>query len=121
MACEIADLMFGVKNKIAILREKSYANYFNALGQNRFSIDLAISPDNEIATIVKRSVTIGGLTDFVSCINDRIKIVGFRCVKGGLLIDVPVKFVTNILHNIPTAVLFITRNGNSFIPRKMTF
>lgn len=117
VACQIADFVFGVETKIAKINQKSYFDHTNLFGKNKFAIEFVVSPDIEISSIIKQSISVHGALDFISCMDDQIKIIGIQCAKRSVFSNIPMKFLPNILHNIQIVILFIERNNISFIPQ----
>jgi trk system potassium uptake protein TrkA len=120
VACQIANFIFGVETKIAMLSNKSYMMNSKLFGKNKFAIDMKASPEIEISSIIRRSLSVYGALDVISCINNKLRIVGVQCTRKTSFINAPIKFVQNVSNNIPIAILFIERNGKSFIPQKST-
>lgn len=118
VSCQIVNFMFGVESKIARINKKSYFEHTNIFDKNKFSIDLIASPDIEISSIIKRSISVSGALDFISCMEDKLKIIGVQCTKNCAFVNIPLKFLSNVSNDVEIAVLFIEKNNTSFIPQK---
>ncbi|MDR0552924.1 MAG: Trk system potassium transporter TrkA [Holosporales bacterium] len=120
VACQIASFIFGVETKIAVLSNKSYIMNAKLFGKNKFAIDMKASPEIEISSIIVRSLSVYGALDVISCIDNRLRIVGVQCTRKTSFINAPIRSIHNVSNNAPIAILFIERDGKSFIPRKTT-
>ncbi len=117
VACQISDFMFGTETKIARISNKAYFEH-NILGKNKLTVDMMASPELEIASIIKRSISIHGALDVISCLDDKIRIVCAQCQKTSEFVNIPLKFISTITNDFPMAILFIQRDNISFIPDK---
>ena len=119
VACQIADFMFKTEMKIARISNKFYlAEMYNIFGKNKLSVDLIASPAIEVSSIIRRGVSTYGAIDIIQCMNDKLKIVGIKCSGYSAFVNVPMKFIQNVSSGLDMAVLFIERNGKSFLPCK---
>lgn len=118
IACDIAHSMFNVKTKIARVREKSYADahidFFSHPEQK--SIDHIISPENEVAMALYRSLQISGANDVISLFNDSIKLIGIRCPSRAPALNTPLRLLPSLFPDIDITVITIQRDGEFFIP-----
>jgi trk system potassium uptake protein TrkA len=76
------------------------------------------SPEIEIASAVKRSVSVHGALDVISCLEDKIRVVGVQCTKNSSLVNIPIKLASNISNDLQIVILFIERDNKAFIPGK---
>ena len=118
IACQLADFLYQTETKIARISRKSYFSNSEIFAKNRFQIDLIVSPEIEIAEVIKRSISIPGALDVISCVNDKIRIIGVICKKGAPVADMQLKYIPSISKNLEMPILYIDRNKEAVIPTK---
>ena len=79
--CQIADFMFHVPTKIARIGKKSYFAGYNLFENERFPIDFVVSPALEVTKMVHRIVSVPGTIDVISCIDNKLRVIGVICKK----------------------------------------
>jgi trk system potassium uptake protein TrkA len=72
----------------------------------------------EIASTIKRSVSVHGALDVITCLDDKIRIVGVQCTKKSAFANIPIRFVSNVSSGLHIAILLIERENQVFIPGK---
>jgi trk system potassium uptake protein TrkA len=118
VACQISSFMFGVEAKIARISDQSYFRHISLFGKNRFAIDMIVSPEVEIASTIKRSVSVHGALDVIPCLDDKIRIIGVQCTKKSVFANIQIRFVSNVSNGLHIAILLIERENQVFIPGK---
>jgi trk system potassium uptake protein len=118
VACEVANSLFSVPKKIARIRNKSYLapSLHWLFNHDRLSIDHIISPENEVAQSISRSLQITGAFDVKSINHDDVKIVGIRCDHPSIILNTPLKFIPSLFANLEFVIACIYRRGTLFIP-----
>lgn len=117
-SCQIADFMFSVNTKIARISKKSYFGGDNLFENERFPIDLAVSPAFEVTKMVRRIISVPGTIDVVSCINNKIRVIGIICKKGSPITDIQLRYIQSVDPKSIIAILAIKRVDQWFIPDK---
>lgn len=118
VACQISSFMFETEIKIARISNQSYFRHSSLFGKNRFAIDMIVSPEIEIASTIKRSVSVHGVLDVIPCLDDKIRIIGVRCTKKSAFVNIPIRFVSNASNGLHIVILLIERENRVFIPGK---
>ncbi|MDR1234185.1 MAG: Trk system potassium transporter TrkA [Holosporales bacterium] len=118
-SCQIADFMFGIETKIARINKKSYFRNGDIFSHGKFPVDVVVSPEIEISDIVKRSISIPGAIDVLTCMGNAIKIIGIVCRGTAPIVNVPLKFLTSVTDDLEIAIVGIRRGrGNIIIPNR---
>lgn len=117
-ACQISDFIFNIKTKIARIGKKSYFDGYNLFENDRFPIDLAVSPEFEVTKMVRRIVSVPGTIDVVSCINDKLRVIGVICKRSSPITDIQLRYIQSIDPKTTIAVLCIKRANQWIIPNK---
>ena len=118
VACQLADFLFQTETKIARISRKSYFDNGEIFSKDNFPIDLAVSPEFEIAYVIKRSISIPGALDVVSCANDKVRIIGVVCKKYSAVANMQLKYLPSITKGFDIAILYIDRNDETILPSK---
>ncbi|MDR3031181.1 MAG: Trk system potassium transporter TrkA [Holosporales bacterium] len=121
IACEIANLMFQTPFKISRISGRSYYDNKDIFYRDKFSLDLAIFPDIEIAETIKKSILIPEALNVVSCFNDTFKIVGVICRKNSPLAGAQLRQIRDIVKDLEIAIICICRGVDLIIPTKSDF
>lgn len=119
VACEVANSLYGVKTKIARLRHQSYLDPHwrdHLFSPEKLAIDVTISPEVEVARTIARSVQVPGASEVISLLANRLKVIGIRCQRAAAALNTPLRLLPTSFPKLTFVVLFISRNGNDFIP-----
>ena len=116
--CQIADFMFNVSTKIARIGKKSYFDCGNFFANERFPIDLAVSPALEVTKMVRRIVSVPGTIDVVSCIDNKLRVIDVICKKGSPIANIQLKYIQTVDPKSTIAILVIKRAEQWIIPNK---
>ena len=118
-SCQIAKFMFQTETKIARISKRSYFNNGAIFEKNKLPIDLVVSPEFEIANVIKRGISIPGALDVISCVNDKLKIIGIICKKNAPIVNMKLKYISTISKSFDIAILYIKRSdSDSILPGK---
>lgn len=118
VSCQIAEFMFQTETKIARISRKAYFSNGELFVKDKFPIDLIVCPEFEIADAVKRSISIPGALDVVSCANDKVRIIGVICKKSSPIANMQLKYIQTIAKNFDISVLYIDRAKEPILPSK---
>jgi len=118
VACQIADSIFNIPKKIARIRQQDYLkeNWKN----NSLSIDTIISPEFEVANAISRRLHAPGAFDMVELSDDRIRLIGLKCVDNAPILNKQIKTITSEYPDLLSNILVIIRNDEYFIPNSKT-
>ena len=118
-ACQIAEFMFKTETKIARINKKSYFTNDNLFEKGKFAIDFVVSPSFEIFKMIRRSISIPGAIDVISCVNNKLRVIGIICKKGAPIADIQLKYIQSVDKDSNLAILYIKKaNGQKILPGK---
>jgi trk system potassium uptake protein TrkA len=120
VACRVAQSLFGVPMKIARIRHKGYLDplWSDLYGPDHFPIDVIISPEDEVAMAIARSLRVYGAFDVVSMGSGLVKVIGVRCGNHAPLINTPIRYLNTLAPDVSLMVAAIVRENQSFFPRE---
>jgi trk system potassium uptake protein TrkA len=118
VACEVAQAVFSVPKRIARIRSQSYLApvYGGLFGNSRMAIDVAISPEIEVARAVARRLLVPGAFDLIPLAQGKVQLVGVHCDPTCPVIDTPLRQLTGLFPDLSLEIVAIQRAGRSFIP-----
>ena len=118
VACEMADALFNVPKKIARIRNQAYLDprWSGIFKQNNLAIDVAISPEVEVAKAISRSLRVPGAIDVIPLEEGRLKIVGVRMTATTPVVNTPLSHLTNLFPKLHMNVVGLVRGEKSWIP-----
>ncbi len=116
--CQIADFMFHVPTKIARIGKKSYFAGYNLFENERFPIDFVVSPALEVTKMVHRIVSVPGTIDVISCIDNKLRVIGVICKKCSPITDIQLKYIQTVDPKSILAILTIKRADQWILPNK---
>lgn len=115
VACMLAD-KFGVKRKIARIRNQEYADANAVLTAEQLGIDLIINPEletaHEIVWLLKRSEA----TDVIEFADGAIQLVGLRLDANAKIISRTLNEVSKSMPDLTYRTVAISRGGRTIIP-----
>lgn len=118
-ACQLADILFKVPIKIARINNQSYFSNADIFNSDNLNIDFAVSPFFEVSKLVKRSISIPGALDVVSCVDNKLQVIGVVCKKGAPIADIQLKYLPTIDKDALIAILYLKKqNGHTVFPGK---
>lgn len=115
--CQIASFLFKVPIKIARIRAQSYLHpeYNSLFSQDKFSIDVIISPEIELADMIFKRLTLQDARDVVSFSNNKIIALGLECLDNCPVLGTPLRRLTELFPDIETTVVALTREAKTQI------
>jgi trk system potassium uptake protein TrkA len=118
MACQIVDVLFKVKTKIARIRNQSYLHpaWSHLFEKGSLGIDVVISPEIEVARAISRSLTVPGAFDIIPLAYGLVKIIGVRCTSETPLINTPISHINSLFKDLDITILGLARDDRRFIP-----
>ena len=125
VACEVAWALFKTRTKIARIRSRDYTakpELFVSTEQAApstfagFAIDMYLSPEDIVTDYIERLIRYPGALQVVDFANGRVRLVGLRAVKGGLLVGHPLRDLRQHMPKTDARVAAIYRRGESIDP-----
>lgn len=120
VACEVAHALFKTPLKIARIRHQSYLHdrWDPLFQREHVSIDAVISPEQEVAHAITKSIRYLGAFDILSVANDKLQIVGVKCSSENELINTPLKHLSTVTQGINIFIAAIIRDNETLIMPK---
>lgn len=118
VACEVAHSLFKVETKIARIRNQQYLSplWSELFAPPNLSIDVIISPENEVAKAISRSLQVGGAFDVIPLSGGFVNVVGLRCVDHASVSNTPIRLIPNLVTQFQFVIVCIVRGDSKFIP-----
>jgi len=116
VACEVAFTLFRTPTKIARLRANEYASRAELFRTDGLSVDVIISPEQLVTEYVERLIHHPGTLQVLDFADGRVRLVGVRARRGGLLIGHPLRDLPKHLSNTELRVVAIYRDGRAVPP-----
>src|SRR5579863_7530298 len=116
MACEVAFTLFRTPTKIARIRAAEYTDRPELFGADALSVDVFISPEQLVTEYVERLIHHPGTLQVLDFADGRVRLVGVRARKGGLLVGHGLRELSEHLPSLEVRVVAIYRDGRSVAP-----
>jgi len=112
VACQVAHSLFQVPLKIARIREQSYLDpaWSNLFSREHLPIDVIISPEVEVARAITRRLKVPGAFEMIPLADDKVRLLGVRCLSNCPLINTPIKQLTQIFPDLNIIIVGIVRD-----------
>jgi trk system potassium uptake protein TrkA len=81
-----------------------------------FAVDMYLSPEESVTAYIERLVRYPGALQVVDFAESRVRIVGLRAVRGGLLVGQPIRAIRQHIPQVDARVAAIYRGGHSIPP-----
>ena len=120
MACEVAYTLYRTPKKIARIRSSEYTRHPKLFSAEALSVDVWISPEQLVTEYVERLIRYPGSLQVLDFANGRVRLVGLKARKGGLLVGQQLLNLREHLPNTEGRVVAIFRAGRSVIPEGST-
>jgi trk system potassium uptake protein TrkA len=120
VACQIAYSLFGINKKIARIRHKSYlkpARKKLFLPQN-LSIDVVISPEEEVAKSIAHSLSTGGALEVVALAEGDLTLLAVYCTAQAPVVNTPLRHLMTIAPSLFITIVAIVRKDKIFFPQE---
>lgn len=116
--CEIAHALYGIKNKIARVRNHTYLDprWAQIFNQKYLAVDHVISPEAEIAKAVCDSLTVPGAFVVYFLADNQVKVVGVKCRSDAPVVNTPIERIPSLFPQIELTVLGLSRDETHIIP-----
>ncbi|HUA88189.1 MAG TPA: Trk system potassium transporter TrkA [Steroidobacteraceae bacterium] len=115
-ACDVAFTLFRTPTKIARLRAPEYTSRPELFRTDGLSVDVIISPEQLVTEYVERLIHQPGTLQVLDFADGKVRLVGVRTRRGGLLVGHPLRELPQHLPNMELRVVAIYRDGRSVQP-----
>jgi len=116
MACEVAYTLFRTPTKIARIRAAEYTSRPELFSEEALSVDVFISPEQLVTEYIERLIRHPGALQVLDFADGKVRLVGVRALKNGLLVNHCLRELRDHLPQIDTRVVAIYRAGRSIRP-----
>ena len=118
IACQAAYSLFNIPRKIAAISSRVYhkAAWGGLFGDDNIPVDLAVSPEYEIASAIKRVLQYPGMSSVYPFAGKKLSLLTFRCPKKCPLLQIPLSHLERAVPDLSISVVNIVRSEKSFIP-----
>lgn len=119
VSCQIASSLFNIKKKIARIRHKSYLKPLRKklFLPHNLSIDVVISPEEEVAKSIAHSISISGAFDVISLAKGHLTFLATHCTAQSPIVNTPVRHLMAIAPSLFIIITAIIRQGEAFTPQ----
>ena len=80
--------------------------------------DITFQEALEVTKMVRRIVSVPGTIDVVSCIDNKLRVIGVICKKGSPIANIQLKYIQTVDPKSTIAILVIKRAEQWIIPNK---
>lgn len=118
IACQAAYSLFNVPRKVARISARVYhkAAWGGLFGDHDIPVDLAVSPEYEIAGAIKRVLQFPGISGICPFAGKKLMLLSFRCPKKSPLLQIPLDHLERAEPDLHIAVVNVIHSGRGFIP-----
>jgi trk system potassium uptake protein TrkA len=116
IACQIAYTLYHTPTKIARVRSVEYLEAEKLFTQDALPVDVIVSPEKLVCAYIERLIKFPGALQVLEFADGRIRLVGLRAHKGGLLVGQALSNLPQHIPNIETRVAAIYRDGAPVVP-----
>lgn len=116
MACEVAYTLYRTPTKIARIRAAEYTSNPKLFSAEALSVDVWISPEQLVTEYVERLIRYPGALQVLDFADGRVRLVGVRASKGGLLVGQRILTLREHMPDIDARIMAIYRDGRSIEP-----
>jgi trk system potassium uptake protein TrkA len=120
VACQVAHSLFGIPTKIARIRHKNYLNplWSDLFRTDNLPIDVIISPEDEVASSIARSLQVDGAFDVIVLGDGLLRVVGVRCTEKSTMVNTPMRHFPNLAPHVALMVACLIRGDQYLFPRE---
>jgi trk system potassium uptake protein TrkA len=116
VACDVAFTLFRTPTKIARIRAAEYTSRPELFRPGGLSVDVIISPEQLVTEYVERLIHHPGTLQVLDFADGKVRLVGVRTRRGGLLVGHPLRELAKHLPNMELRVVAIYRDGRALEP-----
>ncbi len=115
MACEVAYTLYRTPTKIARIRSSEYIRHPELFSNEALAVDVWISPEQLVTEYIERLIRHPGSLQVLDFADGRVRLVGLRARKGGLLVGQALRNLRAHIPNTDARVVAIYRAGRSVV------
>jgi trk system potassium uptake protein TrkA len=116
IACQIAYTLYHTPTKIARIRAAEYMSAKKLFTQDAIPVDVRISPEQLVCEHVAQLILYPGTLQVLDFANGRVRLVGARADRGGLLVGQQIATLKEHIPNTEGRIAAIYRDGKSLLP-----
>ena len=116
VACEIAHALYRTPKKIARIRAPEYTSREKLFTEGAMAVDVWISPEQLVTEYIERLIHTPGALQVVDFADGRVRLVGLRARKGGLLVGQQLRTLKDHMPNAEARIAAIYRDGKPIEP-----
>jgi len=128
VACHVAWSLFGTKTKIARIRSRDLTRQpalftptdtpgiLPAGPISGFAVDMYLSPEEAVTAYIERLIRYPGALQIVDFADGKVRLVGLKALKGGALVNRPIRELRTHMRNSEARVAAMYRKGESIEP-----
>jgi trk system potassium uptake protein TrkA len=116
VACRLAARLFNVPRRIARLRSTDYLTNEMIVGEEGFSVDLAICPEQVLTEYLVKLVEFPEALQVLDFAGGKVSLVAVRAFAGGPLVGRPIKELRAHVPNVDARIVAIFRGDRSILP-----
>ena len=116
MACEVAYTLYRTPTKIARIRSAEYTSHPKLFSAEALSVDVFISPEQLVTEYIERLIRHPGALQVLDFADGRVRLVGLRARKGGLLVGQALRTLRDHIPNTEARVVAIYRGNRAVSP-----
>lgn len=111
MACEVAHTLYRTPTKIARIRSAEYTKHPRLFSAEALAVDVFISPEQLVTEYIERLIRYPGALQVLDFADGRVRLVGLRARKGGLLVGQKLRAMKEHIPNTEARVVAVYRAG----------
>jgi trk system potassium uptake protein TrkA len=116
VACEIAHALYRTPTKIARIRASEYTAREALFTDGAIAVDVWISPEQLVTEYIERLIHYPGALQVVDFADGKVRLVGIRARKGGLLVGQQLRTLKDHMPNADARIAAIYRNDRPIEP-----
>jgi trk system potassium uptake protein TrkA len=118
ISCQVAHSVFGVKKKIARIRNQNYLqeDFKSLYCPDHLPIDVIISPEVEVANAIMERLHVPGAIETLVFADGSVKIISAHCVEGSVIKGLSVEHANEALLGLNSKIIGVKREGGFIIP-----
>ena len=116
VACQIAYTLYHTPTKIARIRAAEYMSAKRLFTQDAIPVDVRISPEQLVCEYIEQLILYPGALQVLEFANGRIRLVGARADRGGLLVGQQIATLKEHIPNTEARIAAIYRSGKALQP-----
>lgn len=116
LACQVGWTLFGIRTKIARVRERSYHDNPRLFAPEAVPVDMLISPEAIVTRQIQRLIEHPGALQVLDFADGLVSLVGVKAYYGGQLVGHELRNIRTDMPGIQTRVAAIFRRNRSVRP-----